>query len=768
LFKSLPLSEHPALAKAFRLQKYHDKQIIVEQGDSGDVFFCIKRGKVKVIVDEVEVSKLGVGDYFGEQALLNDLPRNATIQADGLFECLELVRSDFEGLGFKSKLKFKGRKAVVQGLGSCYAHKTGATPKTPEEASMIRESLRINKNIGPTLEGLGDEALEEVVETAFHLDVTAENSEVITQGDLEADLFYILEKGSGEAIKDGVKVASYSTAGDSFGGLALLYSAPRAATVRVFPGSRLWCIPRRAMRHVFQAKVRQQVEKYAEILNEVECLNDVPIADKLTLADRLVEVTFFKDEVIMKEGDRECRAFYILKTGELGIVASMTPRDIAPFNIMAEEGSDELPYFGEHALIDDEPRMRTVHVVSEKATLLVLTREIYQKELKRCQQALQEKNDRLRQEVGALRKQLSLPDLHSEVVKPEHEMPSQEVVGHDFDRLEDICLLGCGGFGRVSLVKDSMTGHIFALKALSKGHILKECQQDSVLNEKKILRMTHSPFLIQCAATFNMNHHLYFLLEPAMGGELFTVFMKNNLHGNEHAGQFYTACVLKGLEHLHERCIIYRDMKPENLLLDDRGYCKIADFGLAKFVIGKTFTTCGTPDYFAPEVLKGIGHTSALDWWCLGVLLYEFMTAVTPFQADDPAMLFNKLMKGIECVPFPRTWTRQSSFASNSSEGTWKCLVKALCKMEPSERLAVRPGGTTNVMNHPWYTEAKFDWPGLVNRTMAAPWEPTLKSMDGSNFDPSEEDAPPIIPYVDPGDGWDADFEDRYGPATFH
>jgi serine/threonine protein kinase len=237
---------------------------------------------------------------------------------------------------------------------------------------------------------------------------------------------------------------------------------------------------------------------------------------------------------------------------------------------------------------------------------------------------------------------------------------------------------------------------------------------------------------------------------------LFTIYIKNKFYGNEELARFYSACVVRGLEHLHDRYIIYRDMKPENLLLDAKGYCKIADFGLAKFVIGKSFTTCGTPDYFAPELIKGVGHTTALDWWTLGILIYEFMMGVTPFQADDPAQLFGKMMRGIETADFPRN-------------GDWPDLVQSLCKLEPSERLPCRKGGSDNVVRHKWYTDAayNFSWADLTARTMVAPWDPDVKSMDCSNFDATEDEAPPDLPYRDPGDGWDREFEDVYGPATF-
>merc|ERR1711972_254370 len=120
----------------------------------------------------------------------------------------------------------------------------------------------------------------------------------------------------------------------------------------------------------------------------------------------------------------------------------------------------------------------------------------------------------------------------------------------------------------------------------------------------------------------------------------------------EHA-KFYTAGTLFAFEHLHGKKIIFRDLKPENLLLNDKGHVKLTDMGLAKVVVGKTFTTCGTPDYFAPELIASSGHTHAVDWWCLGVLTFELMTGHPPFESAAPMQIYAKVTKGITKVTFP-------------------------------------------------------------------------------------------------------------------
>jgi len=190
---------------------------------------------------------------------------------------------------------------------------------------------------------------------------------------------------------------------------------------------------------------------------------------------------------------------------------------------------------------------------------------------------------------------------------------------------------------------------------------------------------------------------------------------------------------------------LYRDLKPENLLLDDKGQCKITDMGLAKVVVGKTYTTCGTPDYFAPEVIQQTGMGKGVDWWTLGVLIHELMCGHAPFEANDPMETYQKIVRGVNRVRF--------TYKDNDAID----LVKNMLKHQPSERLPMRVGGTKNIKGHPWY--AGFDWDTLFSRTMDAPYKPNVKGpTDISNFRAHESDLPPDIPYKDDGSGWDADF----------
>merc|ERR1719327_1965474 len=137
-------------------------------------------------------------------------------------------------------------------------------------------------------------------------------------------------------------------------------------------------------------------------------------------------------------------------------------------------------------------------------------------------------------------------------------------------------------------------------------------------------------------------------MEVALGGELYATYNVHSLWGSERHAKFYLAGVALAFEHLHERFVIYRDLKPENVLLNVAGRPKLTDMGLAKFAIEKTYTTCGTPDYFAPEVISTTGHNRAVDWWALGILIFELMTGHPPFEANDPMQTYMKVMQGIE------------------------------------------------------------------------------------------------------------------------
>merc|ERR1712064_27835 len=300
--------------------------------------------------------------------------------------------------------------------------------------------------------------------------------------------------------------------------------------------------------------------------------------------------------------------------------------------------------------------------------------------------------------------------------------------------------------GAVELYEHKATGATYALKSLSKGYVVKTGMQASVMNEKNIMLMTNSPFIIKLFETYNGSQTLYFLMEAALGGELYNTYNRKGFHGSEEHARFYVAGVVFAFEHLHMRHIIYRDLKPENLLMNDTGHLKVTDMGLAKFVVGKTYTTCGTPDYFAPEVISCEGHTHAVDWWAVGVLIFELMTGHPPFSSNITMKVFANVQKGIGAVRFPP-----------DCQGPPADLVKGLLRKDTSERLAMRPGGVSNVKEHAFYHG--FDWDAFTNFRLEPPYQPAVKDhRDVTNFSPNEDDLPEMVTFRDDGSGWDREF----------
>jgi len=230
------------------------------------------------------------------------------------------------------------------------------------------------------------------------------------------------------------------------------------------------------------------------------------------------------------------------------------------------------------------------------------------------------------------------------------------------------------------------------------------------------------------------------------------VYEKLSLAGSPPHAKYYSASVACAFQHLHQRKIIYRDLKPENLLLDQNGRLKVTDMGLAKFTFGKTYSTCGTPEYFAPEVVQSVGHTVAADWWALGILIYEMMDGSSPFAADSTAQTYKKIVKGVTHMKWRGVWKEKKS-------GFAKDLITEMIQEDPKKRLPMRMKGVDNFKAHQWFTDTKFDWEGLVSQKLMAPYKPPNTGKGKvTNFAASEGDKPPTIKYEEDGSEWDKDF----------
>ena len=259
----------------------------------------------------------------------------------------------------------------------------------------------------------------------------------------------------------------------------------------------------------------------------------------------------------------------------------------------------------------------------------------------------------------------------------------------------------------------------FAMKVLRKSEIVRLKQVEHINSEREILARVRHPFVVELYATYQDDLNVYMLLSYIPGGELFSHLRRAGRFSPD-VTRFYLASIVLAIEYLHAKDIIYRDLKPENLLLDTVGYLRIADFGFAKVVEDRTFTLCGTPEYLAPEIVLSQGHGKAVDWWALGILAFEMLAGYPPFFDDHPLGIYEKILRNE--IAFP---SHIDPYA--------KDLIRGLLTADRSKRLGNLRGGAKDVMNHPWF--AGVDWSSLERKAISAPIIPRVASMgDSQNF----------------------------------
>lgn len=301
-------------------------------------------------------------------------------------------------------------------------------------------------------------------------------------------------------------------------------------------------------------------------------------------------------------------------------------------------------------------------------------------------------------------------------------------------RLSDFELhktLGTGTFGRVRMIKHVRTGEYYALKISKKAAIIRLKQVEHVRNEISLLAKIDHPAVVNMMGHFQDESKLYLVMEYVEGGELFS-HLRAAQRFPDHQGKLYTGEIVLAFIHLHSMNIIYRDLKPENLLLTRGGRIKITDFGFAKVVEDRTWTLCGTPEYLAPEIIQSHGHGKSVDWWALGVLIHEMLAGYPPFYDENPIQIYQKILGG-----------RVEPPASVSPKA--KELIKKLLVIDRTRRLGCIRGGGEAVKEHKWFEG--MDWEALYAGRIEPPFIPRVKGVgDTSNFESYAESVEPTAP----------------------
>ena len=296
----------------------------------------------------------------------------------------------------------------------------------------------------------------------------------------------------------------------------------------------------------------------------------------------------------------------------------------------------------------------------------------------------------------------------------------KEVKMEDFKLIK---IIGRGSFGKVCLVEYLPNHEIYAMKSLKKDILIKEDKIESTLLEKEILETVNHPFIINLIFCFQTEERINFVMPFIPGGELFQ-HLKNVKHLGENTTRFYAAQIAVAIQHLHDMGYIYRDLKPENILIDAQGYLRLTDFGLAKKVKNgeKSNSFCGTPEYLAPEIIKGEYYDKNVDWWSFGILIYEMICGIPPFYLRNLKKMYD-LIKN-EKIKFDKKFLV-------SKEA--KDLITKLLEKNVENRLCYH-SGIEAIKSHHFFKSINFD--ELLKKKIEAPFIPTIRnSTDVRNFD---------------------------------
>mmetsp|Transcript_11356 Transcript_11356/g.20492 ORF Transcript_11356/g.20492 Transcript_11356/m.20492 type:complete len:920 (-) Transcript_11356:192-2951(-) len=669
VFNTLDEGELETLVNAFENHECPNGDTIIKQGETGGHFYILRSGKVAFIVDGNEVGRAVPGNSFGELALLYNAPRAATCMAvDGT-----------AGLWRVDQVTF--RKLLA-------AH-------TIQNDNQTKDVLRKV----PFLSDLDNEFIHRIADalTTVYYDA---GDKIFERGS-EGSVFYVIREGKVEYEhrKRGIKVLG---PGDYFGEQAIVKNEPRKADATAVKDT----IALALSREVFE-KVLGPLSEVIARSNDRRLLRSVPLFDKsdienfeIELMGALIdEVKYAAEREILTEGDYvDAPALFLVRSGVL--------------EAYTDDGESRIlksgTFFGEDTLMPDEDEKfggkggmkqsrETVEVLEDcvlgKLTLanidsviLDLSRMGNQKHGKRV--------DQLDRSI-------------------------------DIMKLERHTLLGAGTFGQVWLASDRKTGKAYALKVQIKRELIDHHQAEGVCREREVMSKIDHPFVIKLVNTDRDHQSVFMLLNLVQGGELFNV-MHNDERDciPEQEVKFYAAGILEGLAYMHRRRIIYRDLKPENVLIDDLGYTVIVDLGFAKVVNDKTYTLCGTPLYLAPEVILSRGHDKGADYWSLGCLMYEMILGQTPFYDHniDQITLFKRIVHGRYRFP-------THAFSEDAQD-----LISGMLANKLTQRLGCLAQGERDIKGHPFMADINFG--KLGKRTMKAPWVPVLRDpLDASCFE---------------------------------
>ncbi|XP_060928051.1 cGMP-dependent protein kinase 1 [Limanda limanda] len=508
---------------------------------------------------------------------------------------------------------------------------------------------------------------------------------------------YVLEEGSMEVTKDGERLQTMEPE-DVFGELALLYNCTHTYSASALTDSRLWVLDCKSYQTVLMQSGLNSLSHTIELLSSVPFLQSLPENVIMKMCDLMEETLYTEGDYITQQGATG-DTFYIISKGQVKVTEKKPGHEEHTIHSKLSERK----WFGEKALWGAE--VHTVSVVAAgPVTCLVINRQSFKDIIDGlalgCSDEMQQRRD-------------------SKVESDEDDSLLSSSTLSDFHILRT---LAAEEFGHVDLVQlKSDINCLYAMRVLKKKLILDSGQREHILREGRILMDTNCPFIVRLHKTFRDAECLYMLTEACLGGDLFSLLTDKGCL-DECSTRFYTACVVEALTFLHCRGVIYRDVKPENVVLDQHGYAKLVGSRCVKQVeVGKrTWTFCGSLGYMAPEIILNRGHSLSADFWSLGIFVFELLSGGLPFSGSDTMKILTATIGGIDQINFPKNISTSAS-----------SLIKKLCRSSPSERLGSLGNGAKDIHKHKWFEG--FDWEGLCKNTLRAPVIPKVKHPSDSS-----------------------------------
>lgn len=584
------------------------------------------------------------------------------------------------------------RRAAVEGYNNIdqlvrdYVKHT--VKKSPEVRALIKSSLASHFLFST----LGDNTVKDVIDVMTQETFKA-GAVVIRQGDNKGDKFYVIESGVYSIDVNGKLVAEYdgkTRPSQNFGELSLLYNQPRAATIIAKTDGVLWCLDRLAFMKYMVTNSSARRDHIQTILVDLLKKNDFfgQLSSRALagLSESFLLKEFKTGETIIQEGTQGS-VFYLLSHGMVEV------RKEGKGKIMTLKSGE---YFGERALINNEPRGASC-VAASSCLCYALGKSDFQTI------------------IASKHLKAQMEKTHEMRVAAETKCKSKELVPRMICGLKDfkdVRVIGMGAFGMVRLVKHTATGKPFAVK--------KGATKDMQL-ERKVLEMLDQRNCAYMAASFDVKQKTYLVLEFLQGGDLITQICRSGTFKLSKA-RYYTGCVILAFEEMHRQDIAYRDLKLENLVLAKDGTLKLVDFGLAKIVTSRTYTVCGTPEYMAPEIIRAKGHGIPVDYWALGILIFEMLNGDTPFMdpTQDHIKIYKKIL--IYCKKrFTDPRKKALHYPAHISKATQDLISGFLNPRDPL-RFGCTKNGLHDVFKHAFFDN--FDWDELRAGKTKPPYVP--------------------------------------------